>query len=162
MDSFYKTILKLTEYFAIGLVALSAVVIVVQVFFRYVLNASIGWSDEVLGYLLVWMSFAGAILAMHDRSHIGIDILSNFFPQRWKWVVDLLVDLLLLVFLLVFTYFSTLLCVKLFDNYGISIKLRMSTIYSILPISGFLMIVVIIRHVSLIIHKLYDEKWKID
>ena len=157
MNRFYGLTIKLTEYLAIVLLVLTSGIMVVQVFFRYVLNSSIGWSDEIMGFLLVWTTFTGAVLAMHDKSHIGIDLLLRLFPARSRWTVDLLVNLLTLIFLLIFTYFSTFLCVKLFNNYAISIRISMSVIYSILPLSGFLMIVVIIRRVSQIINEVYKK-----
>ena len=145
MKRFFAVAMKLTEYLAIGVVAMTSVIIVVQVFFRYVLNSSIGWSDEIMGFLLVWITFTGAVLALEDRSHIGVDFLVNFFPVRYKWIIISFIDLLILIFLLIFTYNGGKLCIKLYSNYAISLPISMSIIYFVLPLSGFLMIMIVFR-----------------
>lgn len=41
-----------------------------QVFFRYVINYSISWSQDLLTYMLIWSVFIGISLAVKKRKHI--------------------------------------------------------------------------------------------
>ena len=54
-----------------------AAVVAVQVFCRYVLNASLFWSEELARHLLVWMTFLGASTAYRRRAHPGVDMVTN-------------------------------------------------------------------------------------
>jgi TRAP-type C4-dicarboxylate transport system permease small subunit len=61
-----------------------ATLVAVQVFFRYVLNHSLFWSEELARFLLVWLTFLGASVAYHRRAHPGIDSFSLLLPVRLK------------------------------------------------------------------------------
>ena len=158
MSHLYNLMIKLTEYLAIGILAMTSGIVTVQVFFRYVLNSSIGWSEEIVGFLLVWTTFSGAILAMDEGSHIGVDLLAEALPERFKWILHLVIDLLVLIFLVVFAYTSTILCIKLSNNYAISLRISMSVVYLILPLSGLLMILIIFKRVYQLFHGLHKRR----
>ena len=64
-----------------------AVIVVLQVFARYVLNNSLFWSEELARYCLVWISFLGASVAYHDRVHPGVNLLfSRLTPAMERWL----------------------------------------------------------------------------
>ena len=62
------------EYLLFGLGFAMAALVAVQVFFRYVLNHSLFWSEELARYFLVWLTFLGASVAYYRKVHPGIDI----------------------------------------------------------------------------------------
>lgn len=53
-----------------------ALVIGLQVFYRYALNDSLFWSEELGRMCLVWLTFIGATVAYHRGAHIGVDVLT--------------------------------------------------------------------------------------
>lgn len=59
------------------LIAICLAVMVVLVFsnvvLRYAFNSGISVSDEVSRWLLVWMTFLGAIVALREHAHLGVD-----------------------------------------------------------------------------------------
>ena len=61
-----------------------ALVVAAQVFFRYVLNHSLFWAEELARYLLVWLSFFGATIAYYREAHPGVDFLVHRFPPVLK------------------------------------------------------------------------------
>ena len=54
-----------------------ALLVVVQVFCRYILNSSLFWSEELARYMLVWLSFIGATVAYYHHLHPGVDIITS-------------------------------------------------------------------------------------
>ena len=74
---------------AMGL-AMTAVV-AAQVFFRYGLNASLFWSEELARYLLVWLTFLGASAAFRRGAHPGIDLMVVRLPGPAKRAAETLV-----------------------------------------------------------------------
>ena len=79
----------------IGLVAAIAVVIAASVFWRYALNDALSWAEEVSKYLMIWMVFTGAPIALRQGSHVAIEIFPNALPERAKHLVYALVFLII-------------------------------------------------------------------
>ncbi len=59
-----------------------ALVVMLQVFSRYVLNHSLFWSEELGRMLLVWLTFVGATVAYKRGAHPGVRVLVQRLPRR--------------------------------------------------------------------------------
>jgi TRAP-type C4-dicarboxylate transport system permease small subunit len=74
---------------ALAALSLSLVVLVlVAVFFRYGLNRSLSWSDEVVRYLFVWCTLLGAAVTLREREHIRVEYFVELLPPRVRRTVD--------------------------------------------------------------------------
>jgi TRAP-type C4-dicarboxylate transport system permease small subunit len=73
-------------------------VVFLQFYTRYVLNSSIGWTEEMARYLLIGVTFVGSIMAMRKGSHIAVEALLVFAPKEWRHRILLGVDFLVMVF----------------------------------------------------------------
>ena len=69
-------------------IALCLAVMVVLVFgnvvLRYAFNSGIATSEELSRWLLVWLTFLGAIVALRQHAHLGVDMLVRVLPARGK------------------------------------------------------------------------------
>jgi TRAP-type C4-dicarboxylate transport system permease small subunit len=69
-------------------VAASIVIMVVQVFCRYVLGASLIWAEELCRYLLVWMTFLFLGAAFQRGEMVGFEFLVRRLSPRAKaWLL---------------------------------------------------------------------------
>jgi TRAP-type C4-dicarboxylate transport system permease small subunit len=75
------------------------VIMVVQVFARYVLNASLIWAEELCRYILVWQSFLLIGVAYHQGELIVLDVLSTRVSPTVRFLIRLLVALPVCYFL---------------------------------------------------------------
>ena len=50
------------------LLVLMVVLVCLGVFFRYALGSSLAWYDEFASYLLVWLTFYGAVVACYHAA----------------------------------------------------------------------------------------------
>lgn len=68
---------------AIGIVAVAAMVvaILVQVFFRYVLNNALPWPDEAARFCMLWMTGLMAPTAFRAGGFVAIDMISLALPK---------------------------------------------------------------------------------
>jgi TRAP-type C4-dicarboxylate transport system permease small subunit len=73
-------------------------VVFLQFYTRYVLNSSIGWTEEIARYLLIGVTFVGSIMAMRKGSHIAVEALLVFAPKELKHWILVAVDFLVAVF----------------------------------------------------------------
>jgi TRAP-type C4-dicarboxylate transport system permease small subunit len=51
---------------------------------RYGFNSGITISEELSRWLLVWLTFLGAIVAMREHAHLGVDTLIRKLPASGK------------------------------------------------------------------------------
>ena len=81
-------------------IALCLAVMVVLVFgnvvLRYVFNSGIATSEELSRWLLVWLTFLGAIVALRQHAHLGVDMLVRALPPRGRFVCFIASYLLML------------------------------------------------------------------
>ncbi|WP_319560455.1 TRAP transporter small permease [Marispirochaeta sp.] len=88
----YSTMLKsifnrIEEYIVVGLLAIMSIVLGLQVFFRYVLNMPLSWSEEMARYLFIWITFIGAGYGVKHHYHIEMEALFNCFPESFQKIV---------------------------------------------------------------------------
>ena len=79
-------------------ILLMVIVIIIQVFFRYVLNNALPWPDEVARFLMLWMTGLIAPSAYRWGGFVSIDMLQRFLP---KILSNILVFLILIISLTV-------------------------------------------------------------
>lgn len=76
-----------------GLV-LMTVIIAAQVFFRYVLNSSIVWSEPAAVMIMGWFIFLGAAVGIREGYHLSFDVFLYVIPHGLKMVLFSLSDLI--------------------------------------------------------------------
>jgi TRAP-type C4-dicarboxylate transport system permease small subunit len=67
-------------------------VVFLQFFTRYVLNDSIGWTEEIARFLLITVGFVGAVIAVRRQSHIRVEFLYRYMPPRLRRAALLVID----------------------------------------------------------------------
>lgn len=130
------------EYLLIGLVGALAVLVAVEVFFRYVLNASISWYDEFAGYLLVWVTFWGAVLALDRGRHIGFETVVERFPILAQKLVMTIVYLLLIALQVVLVYYGWILTTQLSGETAITLPVPIGVVYLVIPTAATMMLLI--------------------
>ena len=131
----------LVEWWSIFLLVLMVGIVVVGVFFRYVLDASLAWYDEFASYLLVWLTFYGAVVVAYRRRQISFDVLAERLGGAWRRAVNVVAELLVLAFQVVLAYYGWVALDAMAFDTAVSIPwVRMTWVYSVLPISGALML----------------------
>jgi TRAP-type C4-dicarboxylate transport system permease small subunit len=89
----YFTLLKiLIAACLVGMVVL----VFGNVFLRYAFNMGITTSEELSRFLFVWLTFLGAIVALREHGHLGVDLLVKALPALGKKVCLIASHLLML------------------------------------------------------------------
>jgi len=141
--------IRVVEWWSVLLLVLMVAIVVVGVFFRYVLDASLAWYDEFSSYLLVWLTFYGAVVVSYRRRHISFDTLVERLGPAGRRVAGPVSELLVLAFQSVLAWYGWVALDAMTFDTAVSIPgVRMTWIYSVLPISGALMLLVSVAHLA--------------
>ena len=124
---------------AIGLLAAIFVVMLLQIAFRYVLNAPLVWTEEAARYLYIWACYLGAAVALRRGNHIVIALVLERLPPRVGGVVALGTQVLGLLFFGALTVLGVQLMERTHTIEAITLPIPWSAIYAAAPVAGTIM-----------------------
>src|SRR5450631_3337912 len=75
---------RLLRFLIASFLALMVVLVFGNVVLRYGFNSGITISEELSRWLLVWLTFLGAIVAVREHSHLGVDSLVRMLGPAGK------------------------------------------------------------------------------
>lgn len=131
---------RLTAVLCVAFLVMLVVVASSQVFYRYVLQEPLVWSEEAARFLLIWLTFFAGGLVLRDDGHPGIQALSAILSVRALAVIGLLTRTLILVFLVVFIAVSADLAQRYSAFTSVATGISQAVPRSALPIGGVLML----------------------
>lgn len=121
---------------------------ILQVLTRYVLPYSLPWTEEMARFILIYITFIGAAVAIYEKSHITITILVSKLSAALKLKIQILIDLLILFFLyLVFRGGIDMVLLSWGIVSGSMPWMMKGYVYLIIPISMVLMVIFLVRQV---------------
>ncbi|QAA94661.1 TRAP transporter small permease [Pollutimonas thiosulfatoxidans] len=123
----------------------TTVILVVGVFFRYVLNDSLAWTDEIGGNLLGWISFLGAYACFRKHLHLDFDMVVHKLSPKVRRLVQVASNLLMLVFLVAMAWMSWIVVNRVGGSYISSVDIPRGLFLSVLPIAFVLMAMAVVR-----------------
>ena len=98
---FNTIILRLGRQLAWIAIGLMVVNILIQVYFRYVLNSALPWPDEAARFLMLWMTGFIAPSAYRWGGFVSIEMLFRMLPSRMVKIVTLMLLMISLLVLVV-------------------------------------------------------------
>jgi TRAP-type C4-dicarboxylate transport system permease small subunit len=114
-----------------------------QVASRYVFQDPSSFTDELAGFLLIWVGLLGAAWAAGAKHHLAIDLLAQKLSPARKRYLDILINLLVMLFALsamviggiwlVYTRFYL-------GQTSAAMQIPIGYVYLVVPLSGFLII----------------------
>ena len=141
MKRILKPVIGVLEWWSMLLLVLMVVLVSLGVFFRYVIGSSLAWYDEFASYLLVWLTFYGAVSASYRGRHIGFDLIVNRLLPSSRRMAAIIAELFVLGFHIVLFYYGWILTQKMGNETAVSLPwIKMAWVYSVLPIAGGLML----------------------
>lgn len=96
---FVPSDLGIEDWFGIAALVIIMLVMSLGVFYRYVLNDSLSWSEELARYGLICITFIGTSTAIRRRTHVRVDVIDLILTVRQQKVLHLTLDVICLIFL---------------------------------------------------------------
>jgi TRAP-type C4-dicarboxylate transport system permease small subunit len=142
---FFKTLFEVMDrcinWFLAMLMAGMVAIVSAQVWYRFILNDPLSWSEEAARYLFVWISFMGAAAGVRYQVHLGIDLMEKILPAGSYRLVVIIVNLIIQVFLLMIIYwgFKILGVIQFQESPSMHISMRYP--YMAVPMGSIFMLI---------------------
>lgn len=131
-------------FFIMALMVFLVLITFMQVFYRYILNSPLIWSEELARYTFIWIVFLSAWYVFKKGGHLGIDFLTNKIPQQYQIWVGRAIDIIILLFLIIVLINAPSFLRLTYRQTSAALKIPMLYIYLAFPLSCFLMLVEIL------------------
>lgn len=143
MRKAYDGFIAILQVYSAVLTLVMLGVVLLGVFFRYLMFQALSWYDEFAGYTLVWVTMYGSVVALARGKHISFETLVEKLTRGWQRAAAVFATLCVLSFSLVVFLSGWQLVREMAEETAVSVpEIRMAWIYSVMPISGGLMVLV--------------------
>ena len=121
---------------AVALLAITVAIVILQVFFRYVLNDSLGWSEEAARYLFIWAAVLGFSSCVEARRLFSFEMIAQALPPAGRRVCAALSAIAAVAFLWVLAIDGGTLVARTMTQTSPAIGVPMAVAYAALPVGG--------------------------
>jgi TRAP-type transport system small permease protein len=88
---------RLLELLVVACLVAMVIMVFGNVVLRYAFNSGITVSEEMSRYCFIWLTYIGAMIAMREGEHLGVDTLVKHLPVTGKKVCLFLSEALMLL-----------------------------------------------------------------
>ena len=125
---FESSFVFLNQALVVAMMAVMVALVFTNVVTRYVFGFSNTWAEEVSQYLMVWIAFVGAGLALREGRHVAVELLQDLLsPQSRRWLRILVVCLMAAFFV------AVAVLGLLFANFAVDLESPMINISMAIP-----------------------------
>lgn len=137
-----KVLAKLLAGIATILLSIMTILVLYQVFTRYILNSPAAFTEELVRYFLIWTGFIGAAYAFLTRQHMSLVLILDKLSPAKRRMLMAVIDVLILVFaIFVITIGGFELALSAQKVYSALLGIPRSLVYAMAPISGIFIII---------------------
>ncbi len=125
------------------LLSFMTLLVLYQVFTRYVLNDPASFTEELVRYSLIWTGFIGAAYAFSTRQHMALLLFRNKLPEGPRRLLITASDILILLLaIFVITLGGAALAASASHEFSALLGVPRTLVYAIDPIAGVFIILV--------------------
>ena len=138
---------KLLEYSLFLLISSIVVLVLVQVFSRYLIQLPFVGIEELARLLFVWACLLGTSLGVIRNRHISIEVLIRFLPSRMSQIFFVITVVMILMISAVMVFYGMQFVVSKwsYPDYSTALFYPRSLFYLPVPLSGAIIFFYTIR-----------------
>lgn len=144
MESYKKfvgAVNSIGKWICVAALGVMTLMVVLQVLFRYVIQSSLSFSEELARYMFIWAAFVGSALALKNRSHVSIEIVVANLPRAIKRRAIMVTNALSFIFYAMLLVYGIDMMLHAVEQTSPTMGwLRMSYVYLSVPIAGFILL----------------------
>lgn len=97
---------RLNEALVVVLMMTMTSLVLLNVVTRYGFSFSVTWAEELSRFLMIWVTYLGAGLALRAGNHVAFEYLQSLLPRPARMVVRSIIALGILLFLALLAYYG--------------------------------------------------------
>ena len=150
MITFQHKLNRVLELILVLLMSVLVVDVLWQVISRYLLSSPSSFTDELAGFLLIWVGVLGAAYVSGRKEHLAIDILVQKSPPVRQRRLQILIHALVFLFALTVMVIGGI--ILMYTRFVLEVKsaalqLPLGYVYVVLPISGLIIMFYELLHI---------------
>ncbi len=145
-NKFDKILLKLIKTLISLLLVLMFIIVIIGIFFRYIINFPIFWTEEFARYIMFYMVMLGSAVAFREERHPSLLFVVQKFPVRFLKIWNFIKDIIIIVILIIIFKEGYLMALNETIMKSPALRISFFWIYLALPIGALLMISQIIAN----------------
>ena len=152
--NFHNKLNRILEIVLVAIMSILVIDVLWQVTSRYVLSSPSSFTDELAGFLLIWVGLLGAAYVAGRNEHLAIDLLLQKTRASRKRNLMILIQFFIFLFAvtsmviggswLVYTRFAL-------DVKSAALELPLGYVYIVLPLSGLLIVYYSLRSIIILL-----------
>ncbi len=139
--TFERVVVTANRWIIIAMMVVMAALVFMNVVCRYVFNFSIIWAEELSQYLMVWVAFLAAGLALREGRHVAIEMLQDRLPSKARRMTRHLVALVVIVFMGVLVVLGFQFVLFAWDQESPVMNIPLGIPYLAVPVGALLLLI---------------------
>ena len=138
-----KTVDKILEYSLVIILSILVLDVLWQVASRYLLASPSTFTDELAGFLLIWVALLGAAYVSGQNQHLSIELLITKLKPKNAKVLQIVIHIIIISFTLFVMLIGGIWLIYTrfyLGQVSAALQLPLGYVYMVLPISGIFII----------------------
>ena len=153
-------LMRLLKYLSFTLLVTLVLLLLVNVFMRYILRTPIEWTEEAGQLLLIWLTFIGAAMAAGERRHMAMDALQRALSPVYRRYGEIIIGILIIGCLAIIIYYGWNMTTFNARRLSESLRISYALFYAAIPTGAVLYI---IFEIAYLLHNLFtpQRQWQL-
>lgn len=131
---------RVLGYILVVLLSAMVAIIFLQVVYR-IKKGALTWSEESARYIMIYLTFIGAALAVRDKSLISVEAVMVKLPPKIRHIINIIVEIVTEIVFFIMIYYGFRLFKLTMTQISPVLKIPMGYIYFAIVLGFFLMAV---------------------
>ena len=126
----------------LAIVAFSIIFLVVllQIFFRFILHSPFVWAEELSRCLFIWVCFFGWIIALRRGTHIRVTFFLDMLPVQIRRILLIGLQFIAIFFLAYLGWYGSALALRSANVPTVTLFFTWMYVYLAVPVSAVIML----------------------
>ena len=123
---------------------------------RYIFGFSIATGEEISTFLMIWITYLGAGLALREGRHAAIDLLQDLLPERARNAFRAALGVLILLFLAALAYYGVRFALFAWSQETVATQIPKGIPYLAVPVGA----IIFGAHLIFIFKRWIHREWE--
>ena len=156
LKRFDRLFVRINQVLIGGMMLAMFVLVFTNVVSRYCFGSSFMTAEEVSTFLMIWITYLGAGLALREGRHAAINLFQDLLPTRMRKAVRTLLGGVILIFFAALSYYGVKLVIFSWAQETAATQIPRGIPYMVVPIGS----VLFGMHLILIFREWIVAEWK--